>query len=67
MHERSGKLVNRIQTVDMKRQIVSAGPNEIVDSTPHQFNKNVLTREQLNELLDMKEVKKIMKTRRRST
>ncbi len=66
MHERSGKLVNRIQTVDMKRQIVSADYNNDADSTPHQFNKNVLTREQLNELLDMKEVKKIMKARRRS-
>ncbi len=35
MHERSGKLVNRIQTVDMKRQIVSADYNNEVDTTPH--------------------------------
>lgn len=34
--------------------------------SPHSFIKNALTREQLNELLDMNEVKKIIKARKRS-
>jgi len=58
MHERSDRLVSRIHHVDMTKQIVSVDHDH--RETPHSFSKNVLTRDQLNELLDMKQVKKII-------
>lgn len=34
--------------------------------SPHSFKKNLLTIEQLNELVDMSEIKKMVKARKRS-
>ena len=35
--------------------------------SPHTFSKNVLTKEQLNEILDMREVKKMIMAKKRGS
>lgn len=60
IHETSSSIVQKLVAVnnakyDSRRRDKS--------ETPHSFAKNILTREQLNEIIDMKEVKKILRKR----
>jgi len=68
MHETSQGIFRKLKVVDEDNYglSMSSGMQAIDRQSPHSFIKNVLTREQLNELLDMNEVKKIIKARKRS-
>ena len=62
MHEQSGSIVRKIvKASDMSGPLANMSERAQAKRHPHYFSKNALTREQLDELLDMKEVKKMLK------
>ena len=58
IHETSTTLVKKLIAVN-NAKFESVGKVDV----PHSFNKNILTRAQLHEMIDMKEVKKIIRKR----
>mmetsp|Transcript_11867 Transcript_11867/g.16130 ORF Transcript_11867/g.16130 Transcript_11867/m.16130 type:complete len:163 (+) Transcript_11867:892-1380(+) len=64
MHETSQGIMRKLRHVDDAH--INIAMNPIHRQSPHSYVQNVLTREQLNELLDMNEVKKLIKARKRS-
>jgi len=63
MHETSSQLFRKlIHGVERRSVLVCATEKDI----PHSFGKNLLTRDQLNQLFDLNEVKTIIKNRKRS-
>ena len=70
IHQTTNKLVNRLNIAEKPRAALSTNTRQASNKTqdmPYQFSKNVLDREQLNELINMKEAKKLAGKKRGST
>ena len=65
IHETTDKLIQRIMVAQTPKHATAERSHETY--TPHSFSKNILTREQINELIDLKNVKKMFPNKKRNS